>query len=301
MNMYRMIGADGKEYGPLTEAQLLEFITQRRANNFTRVRREGTEDWRALGEWPEFAEALRNAQAAAPALPPSAAEPPRTGDSLADQMAREILARDYQVNIGSCVSRGWELVKKHFWLSVGVTFLIMAVSAAVGAVPVLGIVAGLALNYVFWGGLDWFFLKLARGEKAEVSDAFVGFSKAFVPLMLFSLVGQLLTTIGFALCILPGIYLMVAWLLFTALLIIDKKLDFWPAMELSRKVISHHWFSVFGLFLVTLLIMLAGLLALVIGFFVALPVCVAAIVYAYEDIFNGAPQAPVAVTQVPAA
>lgn len=299
--MYRMIGADGKEYGPLTEAQLLEFITQRRANNFTRVRREGTEDWRALGEWPEFAEALRNAQAAAPALPPSGAEPPRTGDSLADQMAREILARDYQVNIGSCISRGWELVKKHFWLSVGVTFLIMAVSAAVGAVPVLGIVAGLALNYVFWGGLDWFFLKLARGEKAEVSDAFVGFSKAFVPLMLFSLVGQLLTTIGFALCILPGIYLMVAWLLFTALLIIDKKLDFWPAMELSRKVISHHWFSVFGLFLVTLLIMLAGLLALVIGFFVALPVCVAAIVYAYEDIFNGTPQAPVAVTQVPAA
>jgi hypothetical protein len=301
MTMYRMIGADGKEYGPLTEAQLLEFIAQRRANNFTRVRREGMEDWRALGEWPEFAEALRNAQAAAPALPSSAAEPPRTGDSLADQMAREILARDYQVNIGSCVSRGWELVKKHFWLSVGVTFLIMAVSAAVGAVPVLGIVAGLALNYVFWGGLDWFFLKLARGEKAEVSDAFVGFSKAFVPLMLFSLVGQLLTTIGFALCILPGIYLMVAWLLFTALLIIDKKLDFWPAMELSRKVISHHWFSVFGLFLVTLLIMLAGLLALVIGFFVALPVCVAAIVYAYEDIFNGAPQAPAAVTQVPAA
>jgi hypothetical protein len=301
MNMYRMIGADGKEYGALTEAQLLEFITQRRANNFTRVRREGMEDWRALGEWPEFAEALRNVQAATPALPPFAAKPPRTGDSLADQMAREILARDYQVNIGSCVSRGWELVKKHFWLSVGGTFLIMAVSAAVGAVPVLGIMAGLALNYVFWGGLDWFFLKLARGEKAEVSDAFVGFSKAFVPLMLFSLVGQLLTTIGFALCILPGIYLMVAWLLFTALLIIDKKLDFWPAMELSRKVISHHWFSVFGLFLVTLLIALAGLLALVIGFFVALPVCVAAIVYAYEDIFNGAPQAPVAVTQVPAA
>ena len=42
------------------------------------------------------------------------------------------------------------------------------------------------------------------------------------------------------LCILPGIYLGVAWI-FTEALVIDKKLEFWPAMELSRKVVSRHW------------------------------------------------------------
>jgi uncharacterized membrane protein len=190
---------------------------------------------------------------------------------------------------------------KHFWLSVGVTFLITVVSSAIGAVPIFGVVAGLALNYVFWGGLDWFFLKMIRGQPVEVADAFAGFSKSFVPLMLFSLVGQLLTGIGFILCILPGLYLMIAWLLFTALLIMDRKLDFWPAMELSRKVVSRHWFGVFGLFLVSLLVIIAGILALGIGVFIAMPVAVAAIVYAYEDIFNGGPKAPADVMAAPSA
>ena len=35
-----------------------------------------------------------------------------------------------------------------------------------------------------------------------------------------------------------------------SVLVIDKKLEFWPAMELSRKVITHHWWTIFGLLLV---------------------------------------------------
>jgi len=73
---------------------------------------------------------------------------------------------------------------------------------AVGSIPLVG----LALTYIFIGGLDWMFLKLIRGQKAEVGDAFAGFNLAFGPLALFSLVAQLLVFLGIILCILPGIY-----------------------------------------------------------------------------------------------
>jgi uncharacterized membrane protein len=108
----------------------------------------------------------------------------------------------------------------------------------------------------------------------------------FVPLMLFSLVAQSLVTVGLFLCILPGIYGMTIWLMFGGLVIIDKRLDFWPAMELCRKVVNLHFWKVLGLMLAGLLALILGLAACVVGFFIALPVVVAATVYAYEDIFG---------------
>ena len=87
------------------------------------------------------------------------------------------------------------------------------------------------------------------------------------------------------LCILPGIYLAVAWV-FTLLLVVDRRLEFWPAMELSRRVVTKHWWVLLGLMLVNLLICLAGVVACVVGVLVAIPIGIGAIVYAYEDIFG---------------
>jgi hypothetical protein len=273
--MYKIIGADGKEYGPITRETLRQWIEQGRANAQTRVLAPGASEWRLLSELAEVADLLG-------AKPGPSSPPPLAGAVDAEALAREILARDYDFSIGQCIGRGWELVMSHFWLTVGATFIIILVTTAVGAVPF----GGLLLNYVFWAGLDWMFLKQIRGERAELGDSFAGFSLAFVPLMLFSLVGQLLVSVGLLLCLLPGIYLMVAWLIFGGLLIIDKKLDFWPAMELSRKVVTRHWWKVFGLMLVCLLLMIVGLLVCCVGVFIAMPVVTAATVYAYEEIFG---------------
>lgn len=273
--MYKIIGADGKEYGPITADVLRQWIQQGRANAQTRVLAPGASEWRLLSDFPEFADLL------GPKTTPLS-PPPLNGAADAEALAQQILARDYDFSIGQCIGRGWDLVMANFWLTVGATFIMTLVTTAVGAVPF----GGLLLNYVFWGGLDLMFLKLIRGQRAELGDSFAGFSLAFVPLMLFSIVGQLLVGIGFVLCLLPGIYLMIAWLMFGALLIIDKKLDFWPAMELSRKVVTRHWWKVFGLFIVCLLLLIVGLLACVVGVFIALPVVTAAVVYAYEEIFG---------------
>jgi len=55
--MYKIIGADGKEYGPITAEQLRQWIAEGRANAQSRVLLEGTGDWKPLCEYPEFATA----------------------------------------------------------------------------------------------------------------------------------------------------------------------------------------------------------------------------------------------------
>lgn len=52
--MYRIIGADGREYGPVSAAQLRQWIVEGRANSTTSVLPEGSSEWRPLGSLPEF-------------------------------------------------------------------------------------------------------------------------------------------------------------------------------------------------------------------------------------------------------
>ena len=56
--MYKIIGADGKEYGPITAEQLKQWIAEGRANRQTKILPEGGTEWRTLAEIPELAAAL---------------------------------------------------------------------------------------------------------------------------------------------------------------------------------------------------------------------------------------------------
>jgi len=55
--MYKIIGADGREYGPVSREQLRQWITEGRVNADTRVRSEGGGDWKPLRAVPELAPA----------------------------------------------------------------------------------------------------------------------------------------------------------------------------------------------------------------------------------------------------
>jgi len=61
--MYKIIGADGKEYGPIPLEILRRWIIEGRADARTRVRAEGTAEWRPLGEVPELSALLAGAPA----------------------------------------------------------------------------------------------------------------------------------------------------------------------------------------------------------------------------------------------
>jgi hypothetical protein len=58
--MYKMMGADGREYGPVPAERIREWITQGRANAQTMISFDGG-GWKALSSYPEFADALRTA------------------------------------------------------------------------------------------------------------------------------------------------------------------------------------------------------------------------------------------------
>lgn len=53
--MFTIIGGDGKEYGPATVEQIRSWIAAGRANLETKARALGSEEWRRLGDYAEFA------------------------------------------------------------------------------------------------------------------------------------------------------------------------------------------------------------------------------------------------------
>jgi hypothetical protein len=266
--MYQIIGIDGKQYGPIAAGQLLDWIAQGRADGMTKALAEGTTEWKPLSQFPEFAAALK----ARVQAPPTGSVPAAPADSAT--FAQPVLSGDYSLDIGSCVSRSWNVLKANFWLLVGATFVAVLVG---DAVPFL--------FGVSFGGVYYLWLRLIRGQPAQFGDVFAGFSQAFLQLFLAAIVVSLLSALGFILCVLPGIYLAVAWL-FTFALVMDKKMDFWPAMELSRKVVGRHWWLVFGLCIVCALLQLLGSLCCLVGVLVTMPLVFGAFAFAYEDIFG---------------
>ena len=71
--IYKIIGQDGKQYGPATGEQLRQWIAEGRVESRTPVFVAGATDWNFVGLLPEFADYF-----AAPVMPPAIAPPPGT-------------------------------------------------------------------------------------------------------------------------------------------------------------------------------------------------------------------------------
>jgi hypothetical protein len=212
-----------------------------------------------------------------------------------DIIAAEYLRRDVEIDIGSAISRGWALVMANLPVLGGATLLAWAIGVGIGFLPIIGWVAGILLGSILHAGVLYMFIRRIRGEDVQLGDMFAGFNIAPLPLFLGGLLVTVLTGLGFVLCIAPGVYLAVGYL-FVLPLVIDKKLDFWPAMEVSRQVVHKHWWSMFLFAIVLVLIICLGALACGLGLIIAVPVVFAAAMYVYEDLFGTAAAAPVQVT-----
>ncbi len=72
--MYKIIGADQKEYGPVTAEQLRQWLAEGRVSAQTQVLPEGATEWRPLGNLPEFAGAAPGPVPVLTAAPPAGAD-----------------------------------------------------------------------------------------------------------------------------------------------------------------------------------------------------------------------------------
>ncbi len=318
--MFTILGADGKEYGPVTAAKIHEWINGGRANLSTKAKRADEGVWKTLGEFAEFsappaAAAPAPASAGSPftAATPAAAPAQPAGPVDAKVYAAELIARAAPLDIFGCLSRSFDLWKANFLPLVGVTFVVFLATGVLGMVPILGAIVNIVLSGVFYGGLYYYYLGKMRGEPREFGDAFAGFSKAFGPLALASLltvalsmaaacvliapwvIGIMMTAqqgqpnpllfLGIFVCALPIMYLSVSWT-FTFALVIDQGLGPWTAMEVSRRVVTKQWFRVFFTILLGGILAMLGLIGLIIGVVFTLPLAIGALLYAYEDLCN---------------
>jgi hypothetical protein len=328
--MFTILGADGKEYGPVPAGKIHEWINGGRANLSTKAKRADEGVWKTLGEFAEFSAPPAPPAPAEPPVPPAvpagspftapspaAAPAPASGSVdtkvYAQIYAAELIARAAPLDIFGCLSRSFELWKTNFLPLVGVTFVVFMATGILGMVPVLGAIVNIVLSGVFYGGLYYFYLGKMRGEPREFGDAFAGFSKAFGPLALASVLIVALTIaamcvlvapwaalmfmsgqqgqpnpllfLGLFLCVLPVIYLSISWT-FTFALVIDQGLSPWTAMEVSRRVITKQWFRVFFTMLLGGFLAMLGLIGLIIGVVFTIPLAIGALLYAYEDLCN---------------
>lgn len=80
--MYKIIGADGKEYGPVSAELLRAWIQQGRVSLQTQARVEGSADWKPLSSFPEFAAGTN--------LPPLMSTPPSQDERASKKIAAGI-------------------------------------------------------------------------------------------------------------------------------------------------------------------------------------------------------------------
>ena len=302
--MYTIIGGDGNEYGPVTAGQVRQWIAEGRANLQTKVRPLGTEGWREIGELAEFSGGPAASATGAGGSGEGGAARAAPGESTVTWGAGGAAgaasgaggapgAPAGPLDIGFCYERAWSLLKANFWPLVGAYTLVTVIGIGIGFIPIVGMVAGLLLvNVILNAGLYVFILKLIRGEKAGINDLFEGFRRAPVTIFLACWTMFLLGALGLLLLILPGIYLLVSWTFGLAIAVDRPGTGSWECLETSRLAIRGQWWRIFGMGLLGLVFLFIGALALGVGFLIAAPFVLAALLYAYEDLVTrplGAP------------
>jgi hypothetical protein len=159
--MYKIVGADQREYGPATSEQVRAWLVQGRANGQTLASFEGS-PWKPLSTYPEFADALRTN------VPPPVTQPITPGMPSAFPGARTNTAAVAGLVfciVGTCCS------------PLSIVGLILCVVGLIQiqnspqqytttkVIPIAGIVIAL-LDLVFWG------IALASGALHQVFRSF---------------------------------------------------------------------------------------------------------------------------------
>jgi uncharacterized membrane protein len=177
------------------------------------------------------------------------------------------------------IGQGWDVVKDDLGIFVVMTIITMIIN---GAVPFL--LAGATT-----AGFQASFKRKLRGEKADLGDLFQGFP-FFVPTLVAHLLISIFAFLGSLCLIIPGLVI-AAMYTFTFLFVVDKRIDYGMAMRASREVVKQDYLG-YTIFLIALMALnIAGLLCLVVGLLVTIPISMAAIAIAYQEVVGFEPSA----------
>jgi hypothetical protein len=127
MANYTIIGGDKKEYGPVTAAEVRQWIAEGRLDAFSQARSENDTEWRPISTFPEFS-ALFQARAATP--PPLTALPGRQPEG------GQVAALEAVKNPAIClILTGLLNILLSIWGAVDAVFFPVNIDQQMAAVP----------------------------------------------------------------------------------------------------------------------------------------------------------------------
>jgi len=290
---YFLIGTDGRQYGPLSQDDVVTWLTDGRASRYSRARRETEAQWAALRDMPEFEAATRPPHMGGAAV----ANDTQGGSESPSEPAS---GRRMRLDPVSCFRRAWWLVARDFALLGGWTLIVAITIIATTAIPRAGWLVGLLLNNLLTAGVYLLFLARMRGQRPVFNDVVVAIRNAAGRLVLAGVTQSMITApivyastttsdqlrTGLLVLSIPSLYLLVGYV-FVLPLIVDRNLPFWRAMETSRRTVHRQWFQTFGLLFAAGLLLIIPARWFIFGLVLTLPVCTAALMFAYEDLFTG--------------
>jgi len=203
---------------------------------------------------------------------------------------------------GAAIRYGWETFKRRLWFFVGATLIILiasAVSEGIGSAidaaitgsvdepSILGAVVSLALGTLISMGATAFYL--VAHDNPEAADlSLLWHPQPFWKYLGMYLLVALVIAAGLILLIVPGIIFALMFM-FAPLIVIERELGPIDAMKESNRITRGHKWPLLGLVALLILINVLGVLALVVGLLVSIPVSTFAFVHAYRSL-SGRPE-----------
>lgn len=200
-----------------------------------------------------------------------------------------------EFSTGSALRFGWETFKRRPWFFVGSTFVILLASGLINAFStaidgaiggsvdqptIVGSVLNLGLGTLLSMGATAFYLA-AHDNPETVDLPTLWHPQPFLKYLGASILFGLAVAAGFVLLIVPGVIVGLMFM-FTTFIVIDRGLGPIEAMKESRRITDGHKWMLLGFSLMLVLINLLGMLALVVGLLVTIPVSSLALVCAYR-------------------
>jgi hypothetical protein len=292
---YFLIGTDGRHYGPLSQDDVRMWLADGRAGRYSRARRDTEDQWTALRDMPEFEPDTRPPHLGG-GNPGSAA----VAETEADSEHRQAPATPGRLDPVSCFKRAWWLLTRDFALLGGATLFAALLIIGISVIPRVGWLLGLLVNNLLMSGIYVLFLARMRGARPTVNEVALTVRAAALRIVVAGAIQSILTfpvvlasltrtTTGAAALLLlfvPCLYLLVGYV-FVIPLIVDRQMGIWNAMELSRRTVHRQWFQLFGLLLAAGMLLFISAAALGFGLVLTLPLCTAALMFAYDDLFAG--------------
>jgi uncharacterized membrane protein len=203
----------------------------------------------------------------------------------------------------ACIRFGWEAFKSRPWFYVGASLLILLAYLVCGVVSG-GIDVAMTGNYedpslpgtlvnfvtgtlISMGATAFYLNAHDHPETAGYSSLWR--PRPFWSYLIANLAVGILIAIGLVLLIVPGIIALLMFM-FTSFIVIDREKGPIESMAISKLITKGKRWPLLGFVLLLFLINIAGLLALLVGLLVTIPVSTLAFTHAYRGLGGPAPE-----------